>query len=107
MARELQRFCLSFESAWEDYPWGDVVYKVGSRMFAALGVTGDLAGLTVKATLDDQDALVQLPHVEKARYVGKHGWITVTVSDEATLAHARDLIAESYRLVKGSRGRRK
>ncbi|HLG12431.1 MAG TPA: MmcQ/YjbR family DNA-binding protein [Dehalococcoidia bacterium] len=105
VARDLQRLCLSLEGAWEDYPWGDVVYKVGSKMFAALGVTGALTGLTVKATLEDQDALVQLPHIEKARYVGKHGWITVTIADAATLDHARDLIEESYRLVRGARRR--
>jgi predicted DNA-binding protein (MmcQ/YjbR family) len=46
---------------------------------------------------------VQLPHIEKAKYVGQHGWITVTVGDGATLAHAGDLIAESYRLVRGKR----
>ena len=103
VARELQRFCLSFEGAWEDYPWGDLVYKVGAKMFAALGVTGTVTDLTVKATLDDQDALVQLPHIEKARYVGKHGWITVSISDEASMAHAFDLIDASYQLVRGRR----
>ncbi len=105
-ARELQRFCLSFDGAWEDYPWGDIVYKAGTKMFASLGVTDALAGLTVKATPADQDALIQLPHITKARYVGKHGWVTVTIADDATLAHALDLIEESYRLVKGSSKRR-
>jgi predicted DNA-binding protein (MmcQ/YjbR family) len=99
LARDLQAYCLSFAGAWEDYPWGDIVYKVGKKMFAALGVTGELAGLTVKATLEDQDELVQLPHVEKAHYVGRYGWISVTVSDEATYEHALELIANSYNLV--------
>ena len=97
--RDLREYCLSFPGAWEDYPWGDVVYKAGRKMFAALGVTGELAGLTVKATLEDQDELIQLPHVEKAHYLGRFGWVSVTISDEATFEHALQLIANSYALV--------
>jgi predicted DNA-binding protein (MmcQ/YjbR family) len=105
-APDIRAYCLDLPDAWEDYPWGDIVYKLGKKMFAALGVTDSLGSLTVKATFEDQDALIQLPHIEKARYVGNRGWITVKISDEATLAHARDLIAESYRLVKAGSKRR-
>lgn len=104
-SRELQRYCLSFEGAWEDYPWGDIVYKVGGRIFCFLGIGGGMAGVTVKATHEDADALCQLPHIEPARYIGRHGWVSVAIEDAAVLGQAFDLIAESYRLVRGNRRR--
>jgi predicted DNA-binding protein (MmcQ/YjbR family) len=104
-AREVQRFCLAFEGAWEDYPWGDIVYKVGSRIFCFLGIGGGMAGVTVKATHEDADALRQLPHIEPARYIGRHGWVSVRIEDEGTLGQAFDLIEASYHLVRDKKGK--
>jgi predicted DNA-binding protein (MmcQ/YjbR family) len=104
-AQELQRFCLSFEGAWEDYPWGDIVYKLGGRIFCLLGIGGGMAGITVKATHEDADALCQLPHIERARYIGRHGWVSVGIEDEDALGQAFDLIDASYKLVRGKRRR--
>jgi predicted DNA-binding protein (MmcQ/YjbR family) len=96
-ARELQGFCLTFPGPFEDYPWGDIVYKVGAKLFAAIG--GEPIALTVKATPEDADVLVQLPHISVARYIGRWGWVTVEVSDAATFEHAKELIEASYALV--------
>jgi predicted DNA-binding protein (MmcQ/YjbR family) len=96
-AKELRQLCLSLEGAWEDYPWGDIVYKVGTnKMFAALG--GNPIGVTVKATPDDAAALVELPFIERARYIGRYGWVTVTVADDPVFDLARDLIVASHAL---------
>jgi len=105
-ARAVQQHCLSFPGAWEDYPWGDIVWKVGTKIFCFLGGSGNLAGVTVKATQDDADALCQMPHIQRARYIGRHGWVSVTVADEAALGQALDLIDESYRLVAAPSRRR-
>ncbi len=105
-AAELQAFCLAFPEAWEDYPWGETVYKVGARVFTFLG--GEpVAGVTVKATLADSDVLVQMPHIERSKYIGRYGWVSVQIADDAAFEHAKELIEQSYRLVYKPRRRNK
>lgn len=101
----LQAYCLEFDGAFEDYPWGDIVYKVGKKIFSTLH--GEAAGVscTLKAQPVDADFLIDLPHIERAPYIGRYGWVTVHVTDDATLEHARDLIAISYGLVVGKKKR--
>lgn len=96
----LRDHCLSLPGAWVDYPWGETVFKVGKKMFASgwQAEAGELT-TTVKATLDDQAALMQIPGVARVGYIGKHGWVTLTISDEASLAFALDLVSASYELV--------
>ena len=98
-AAVLQAYCLGFEGAFEDYPWGDIVYKVGKKMFATLHAEEAGVSTTVKASPDDASFLIELPHIERAPYIGRHGWVTVRVSDDATLDHAKELVGVSYGLV--------
>ena len=92
--------CLAFDGAWEDYPWGETVFKVGKKMFASCHAPepGTLS-VMLKATKDDQAALIQLPGVSKAAYIGQHGWITALITDESTLNFVKDLTTTSYSLV--------
>src|SRR5688572_21540471 len=94
---ELRSHCMAKPGATEDYPWGDIVWKVGGKMFAGTGGDGEKLG--VKSTLDKQAALIQHPDIEVAQYVGKHGWVTITVRSRETLDLALELIDESYDMV--------
>jgi predicted DNA-binding protein (MmcQ/YjbR family) len=91
-------YCSAKPSAVEDHPWGETVFKVRGKVFAFLGHSNS-AAVTVKALPGDRDVLVTLPHIHTAAYVGRFGWITVSIQDEDTLSLALDLVDESYNLI--------
>ena len=93
--QNIQARCLGKPGAVEDYPWGETVWKVGGKMFA---VWGD-ESLGVKSTLEKQAALIMHPHIKVASYVGKYGWVAMSIEDGDDLELAYDLIDESYQMV--------
>lgn len=99
--KSIQSYCLAKEAATEDHPWGDTAWKVGGKMFAC-GCEGGNS-FSVKSTLEKQAGLVAHPNIEVAAYVGRYGWVTITINDSDTLELAQDLIDESYELVKPKR----
>ena len=108
-APDIRAYCLDLPDAWEDYPWGDIVYKIGTKMFASLGGDDGSTSVTVKATPEDAEILVQMPHISVAPYVGRYGWVTVSVVYEDALDQVMALISMSYDLVHrgGSRKRQR
>ena len=88
---------MSKENAVEDYPWEHVGWKVKDKLFC-IG-TKDDNSITVKSTVDKQQALIQHPHISVAAYVGRYGWVSMDIQDEADLELALELIDESYELV--------
>ena len=87
-----------FPETYEDHPWGDFpVFKVGSnKVFAWLTVGPKSIELTLKLTAEEREIAQLLPYVSIARYVGRYGWITATVSDEETLEAGLEWLRESY-----------
>ena len=98
----MQKHALSKLGAVEEYPWGDVAWKVRGKLFAVTGK--DAAGVTVKPT-EDQAVLVQHPAIKIAPYVGRFGWVAIEIGDAETLALVCQLIDESYAALAGSAGK--
>ena len=89
---------MAFADAVEDYPWeGHVGWKVKGKLFAIGGEESNQ--VTVKSTLDKQAALIHMDGIEKAAYVGRFGWVTITIANDQTLDLAKGLIDESYDMI--------
>jgi predicted DNA-binding protein (MmcQ/YjbR family) len=75
---ELLAYCLAKPGAWRDEPWdGDVVAKVGSKIFAFIGSeSGSSVGLKCGATRDAADEwIVRYPDdASVMAYIGRSGW---------------------------------
>lgn len=83
------------EVAWEDHP----TFRVRNKIFVITGFAAE--SMTVKATPEDQEALVAThPRVSVAAYVGRYGWVSVDLTGKGLdWALVEDLVVESYRLV--------
>lgn len=96
--KSLRDFCLALPGAWEDFPWDQATYKVGTKAFVFTSGIEPL-GVTVKTTSDRQSVLIQDPAIIPAPYLHHHNWVMVTVTDEETLQVALCLVEDSYKLV--------
>lgn len=107
--QSLREQCIAQPDSVEEFPWGHVAFKIGGKIFAILrGQEGEGdATVTLKPPPEDREALLALPFVEVAAYVGRFGWLTVTVTEEEALAVARELITASYKQVRPKRRSRK
>jgi predicted DNA-binding protein (MmcQ/YjbR family) len=105
MWAQLLAYCLEKPGAWQDEPWdGDVVAKVGSKIFAFLG-SGDEGGIGVgvKCGPNREVADVWLhryPDDAKASaYIGRSGWNSLRVGGAIPDAEIREAIDDSYAAV--------
>ena len=100
---ELLTYCLSRPGAWQDEPWdGDVVAKVGKKIFAFLG-SGDSVSIGVKAGVDRDEAdewLQRYPDDARVMaYIGRSGWNTLVVGGAIDDQEIIEAIDSSYEFV--------
>jgi predicted DNA-binding protein (MmcQ/YjbR family) len=95
-AKRVRELSLSLPETYEDSPWGFPVFKVGdNKLFAMLTGASPLE-VTMKVGAEEREIGALLPFVRPASHVGRYGWVTVTVEDEAALQTALDWVRESY-----------
>jgi predicted DNA-binding protein (MmcQ/YjbR family) len=97
-AGRLLKYCLAKPGAFPDEPWeGDVVAKVGGKIFAFVG-DGKSVGLKCGKTRDDADELIdRFPEdVTSMAYIGRFGWNSVLVGGAIPDDEVFELVDASY-----------
>ena len=118
-AEELRAFALSLPGTREDFPWGELVVKVGKKVFVFLGRTDEKDwekaspakrehmgepggyGMSVKLPASAKKVLAR-PFAKPAEYgLGAKGWVSLSFGprDKARMDEMKAWIVESYRAV--------
>jgi predicted DNA-binding protein (MmcQ/YjbR family) len=98
---EFLAYGLAKPGAWQDEPWeGDVVAKVGTKIFAFLG-SGDGVGLKCGTTREQADEwLARYPGaVAVMPYIGRSGWNSLSASGAIPADELKEAIDASYEAV--------
>jgi len=102
---ELLDYCLAKPGAWQDEPWdGDVVAKVGPKVFAFLG-PGDAdpprVGVKCGASRDTADEwLLRYPgDAAASSYIGRSGWNSLRIGGAIPDTEILEAVDTSYETV--------
>ena len=98
---EIREFCLSFPGATEDVKWGnDLTFCIGKKMFAVTGLEAAEQSISFKCTPEKFAELIEKEGVIPAHYVARYHWVTVQKLDAMPERELKDLIKNSYQLVR-------
>ncbi len=98
---QLQEFCLSFPGATEDIKWeADLCFCVGEKMFCVTGADAIAGGISLKCTPENFADLTEHEGIVPARYLARYHWITIEDLDAVSGSELKDLILNSYWLVR-------
>lgn len=96
---ELLAYCLAKPGAWQDEPWeGDIVAKVGDKIFVFLGAGEAGVGVKLGNNRDEADEwLLRYPEdAQKMAYIGRSGWNSLRADGAIPEDEIRAAIDESY-----------
>ncbi|MFE2538164.1 MmcQ/YjbR family DNA-binding protein [Streptomyces sp. NPDC059371] len=103
--QKVRGFALGLPGASEEFPWGETVAKVNSKVFVFLGLDDGSHPLGVTMKLKDEAAhahALTSPGAEPAGYgLGKAGWVRVPLEEQGAPAAELlcDWVEESYRVI--------
>ncbi len=103
---ELRHCCLAMPGATEEYPFGPTasVFKVGGKIFAIASLAAEPLSVSLKCEPEIGE-LLRAGHdsIVPGYHLNKRHWITVTLGRDAPDQLVRELVEDSYDLVRPRR----
>ena len=100
---KMREYCLSLPHATEEVLWQkDLVFKIGGKMFAAIGLdAGPASQFSFKCTPEEFAELTERDGIIPAPYAARYHWVSVEKPGALNQAEVKRLIKDSYEMVKG------
>jgi predicted DNA-binding protein (MmcQ/YjbR family) len=98
---EVEKFCLSLPGATLSIQWGaDHVYKIGGKMFAAMGPPQMRPqSLSFKTGADSFAILTKVKGIIPAPYLARAQWVQLTRLDALTAKELRAYLTRAHAIV--------
>ena len=98
--QRIRDFCLALPEAMVVIQFGHPFYKWRAKPFA---IYSDEVGekLSIKLEKQVQPIFLEDPRFKKTQYVGRHGWVTLTLDTKVEMEEVEELIRGSYEFVSG------
>ena len=103
---ELRDWCLTMPGAEETFPFGEAVsvFKTRGKIFALSALEREPLTVSVKCEPDLGERLrASYTAIVPGYHLNKRHWITITVNADVADAVVRDLVEDSYDLVRPHR----
>lgn len=96
----IRQHCLSFPGATEQVQWGgDLVFKIGGKMFAVAPLEPCERWLSFKASPEEFAELVERPGVVPAAYLARAKWVSLETGASLSRGEVKDRLRRAYDLV--------
>jgi predicted DNA-binding protein (MmcQ/YjbR family) len=97
--QKVRALCLALPDTKLTMTWGSPHFRVGEKIFCGFGAEGGKQVMGVKLGKSHARSIVKEARFWPAPYVGKHGWVSMDVSQRKGWEEVEQLIRESYELI--------
>lgn len=100
MEQQVQKFCQSLPGTTEDMKWGhNLVFSVGEKMYALLGVDQDPVALSFKTDPEQYHQMINLPGIRPAPYLARAQWVAMVLDGTYDMNTIQPWLKEAHQII--------